>query len=75
VGCADWSRGWILIDSDVDRFICSKASLSDDKGLIKMLANHIDYFKAKPVNIPKITILLDNGYHPDKLQEELEKIY
>lgn len=54
---------------------CSKASLSDDLGLIKMLAKNINYFKAKPVNIPKITILLDNGYHPDKLQRELEKIY
>ena len=40
-----------------------------------MLAKNINYFKAKPVNIPKITILLDNGYHPDKLQRELEKIY
>ena len=40
-----------------------------------MLANNIEYFRAKPVNIPKITILLDNGYHPDKLMEELKKIY
>ena len=36
---------------------CSKASLSDDKGLIEMLVNNIDYFKDKPVNIPKIVIL------------------
>ena len=27
------------------------------------------------MNIPKITILLDNGYHPNKLQQELEKVY
>ena len=40
-----------------------------------MLEKNIDYFKSKPANIPKITILLDNGYHPDKLQKELEKIY
>ena len=40
-----------------------------------MLKNNLSYFKSKPVNIPKITILLDNGYHPDKLQKELEKIY
>ena len=40
-----------------------------------MLANNINYFKSKPVNIPKITILVDHGYHPRKLQEELEKIY
>ena len=49
--------------------------MSDDRGLLEMLEKNIDYFKSKPVNIPKITILLDNGYHPDKLQKELEKIY
>ena len=54
---------------------CTKASVSDDWGLIEMLSNNIDYFKSKPVNIPKITILLDNGYHPQKLEEELKKIY
>lgn len=40
-----------------------------------MLSDNIDYFKSKPVNIPKITILLDNGYHPDTLMKELKKIY
>ncbi len=45
----------------------TKASVSDDRGLIEMLSDNIDYFKSKPVNIPKITILLDNGYHPPKL--------
>ncbi|CDN12394.1 hypothetical protein RintRC_6674 [Richelia intracellularis] len=40
-----------------------------------MLSDNIDYFKSKPVNIPKITILIDNGYHPEKLEEELKKIY
>ena len=49
--------------------------MSDDWGLIEMLSDNINYFKSKPVNIPKITILLDNGYHPEKLQEELKKIY
>ncbi len=37
---------------------CTKASVSDDVGLIEMLSDNIDYFKSKPVNIPKITILL-----------------
>ena len=32
-------------------------------------------FKSKPVNIPKITILLDHGYHPDYLTKELERVY
>jgi len=33
--------------------------------LIELLSHNLDYFRAKPVNIPKITILLDHGYHPD----------
>ncbi|MDJ0744108.1 MAG: transposase [Xenococcaceae cyanobacterium MO_167.B27] len=54
---------------------CTPANVSDDQGLIEMLSDNIDYFKSKPVNIPKITILLDNGYHPEKLSEELKKLY
>lgn len=49
--------------------------MSDDQGLIEMLSNNIDYFQSKPVELPKITILLDNGYHPDKLTQALEAIY
>lgn len=40
-----------------------------------MLEKNIDYFKAKPVNIPKITILIDHSYHPEKITPELKKIY
>ncbi len=36
---------------------------------------HIDYFKSKPVNIPKITILLSHGYQLEYLTQELERIY
>ena len=54
---------------------CTRANLSDDWGLIEMLSHNIDYFRVKPMNIPKITILLDHGYHPDKIIHELEKIY
>ena len=54
---------------------CTPANVSDDVGLIEMLTQNIDYFRQKPMNIPKITIMLDNGYNPDKLQEELEKVY
>lgn len=54
---------------------CTKANVSDERGLIAMLSNNIDYFQAKPVNILKITILLDHGYHLDKIQQELEQIY
>lgn len=40
-----------------------------------MLIQNIDYFKSKPVNIAKVTILLDHGYHPEHLSEELKKVY
>jgi hypothetical protein len=40
-----------------------------------MLSINIDYFKSKPIQLPKITILLDHGYHPDKLTQALEQIY
>ena len=54
---------------------CTKANISDDQGLIEMLRHNIDYFKSKPQDLPKTTILVDNGYHPDKLIEALEAIY
>ena len=55
--------------------LCTPAKVSDDAGLIELLRQNIDYFKSKPVNIPKITILLDHGYHPEMLKAELEKVY
>lgn len=54
---------------------CTPANVSDDDGLVALFEKHIDYFKAKPMNIPKIIILVDNGYHPKSLAEKLEKIY
>jgi hypothetical protein len=54
---------------------CTKANVTDDQGLIEMLLKNIDYFQAKPEELPKITILLDNGYHPETIRIELEKVY
>jgi Transposase DDE domain len=54
---------------------CTKASVSDDQGLIEMFTENIDYFKTKPSDLPKTTILLDNGYHLEKIQKSLEGIY
>jgi hypothetical protein len=54
---------------------CTKANVSDDMGLLEILTQNIDYFQSKPVNLPKITILLDHGYHPEYLREKLEEIY
>ncbi|WP_293074979.1 MULTISPECIES: hypothetical protein [unclassified Moorena] len=58
---------------------CTKASVSDDVGLIEMLSNNIDYFKSKPVNIAKITILQDRRISPRKadtgIRENLSSDY
>ena len=40
-----------------------------------MLSANIDYFKRKPMNIPKITILLDHGYHLNSIIKALQKVY
>jgi transposase len=54
---------------------CTKASVSDDNGLIEMFIHNIDYFKSRPWHLPKVTVLLDNGYHPENLEKELIKVY
>jgi len=54
---------------------CTPANVSDDQGLIEMLCQNIDYFRSKPMNVPKITILVDQGYHLETVQRELEKVY
>ena len=54
---------------------CTKANVSDDQGLVEMLSQNIDYFKSKPADLPKTTILMDNGYHPDKLTQAKTAIY
>ncbi len=54
---------------------CTPANVSDDQGLIEMLSQNLDYFRAKPVNIPKTTILLDHGYHPESLSAALQALY
>lgn len=40
-----------------------------------MLIQNIAYFQSKPADLPKTTILLDHGYHPEHLTEALEKVY
>jgi len=54
---------------------CTKANVSDDQGLVELLSHHMDYFRAKPVNIAYITILLDHGYHPAQLTQALQQVY
>ena len=40
-----------------------------------MLTLNLDYFRSKPVALPKTTILLDHGYHIDALIAALERVY
>ncbi len=54
---------------------CTKANVSDDQGLIEMFEQNMDYFQARPAEMPRLTILMDNGYHPQKITAALEKIY
>lgn len=51
---------------------CTKANVSDDRRLIEMLSDNIDYFKFKPVNIPKITILHRRRISPQKTRGTIE---
>jgi transposase len=75
--CTNGIKRHLAIDSLGFPFFthCTKANVSDDQGLIELLSRNLDYFRAKPVNIPKITILLDHGYHPDKLIAALQQLY
>lgn len=45
------------------------------RGWLKWRTQNIDYFTSIPADLPKTTILLDNGYHPEKLTQALEEIY
>jgi hypothetical protein len=75
--CTNGIKRHLAVDSLGFPFFthCTKASVSDDQGLIEMLSLNIDYFKTKPVELAKTTILLDHGYHPEKLTQALEAIY
>lgn len=52
---------------------CTKASVSDDDGLVAIIKENKEYFLGLPEG-HIITILLDNGYHKDCLEKEIEKI-
>ena len=52
---------------------CTKASVSDDDGLIAIIRENKQYFLNLPVG-HWVTILLDNGYHQEYLEGEIKKI-
>ena len=52
--------------------VCTKASVSDDEGLLAMIKQHKEYFLQSLDH--RVTILLDNGYHKDHLEQQLAQI-
>lgn len=54
---------------------CTPANVSDDAALIALLLTKLDYFKSKPMNVPMITVLLDNGYNPERIKTALKQVY
>ena len=52
---------------------CTKASVSDDDGLLAMIRENKQYFLDLPAG-HIITILLDNGYHKEHLETEIKEI-
>jgi hypothetical protein len=53
----------------------TKVNVSDNQGLIELISKYLSFFKNKPVNIKKITFLVDNGYSVKILMTELIKVY
>jgi transposase len=52
---------------------CTKASVSDDEGLLAMIRANQPYFLAFPVG-QVVTVLLDNGYHKEHLEQQLKQL-
>lgn len=52
---------------------CTRASVSDDDGLLAIIREHKQYFLDLPAG-HTITMLLDNGYHKEHLEQEIRKI-
>lgn len=75
--CTNGIKRHLLVDTLGFPFFthCTPANVSDDQALIEMFTQNMDFFRNKPVNIPKITVMIDNGYHPSKLIQSLEQVY
>ena len=52
---------------------CTAANISDDEGMLEIMRANKEYFLSLPEG-HIITILLDNGYHKEFLEHEIEKI-
>lgn len=52
---------------------CTPANISDDDGLLAIIEQNQEYFLQLPPE-HRVTILLDNGYHKDYLEQQLKRI-
>ena len=52
---------------------CPKASLSDDDGLLEIIRENLRYFLDLPAAFV-VTILPDNGYHKEYLEQQIAQI-
>ena len=73
--CTNGIKRHLLVDVlDNPYFVhCTAANVSDDEGLLEIIKENKEYFLNLPPN-HRLTILLDNGYHKEYLEAELEKI-
>ncbi len=55
------------------RVKCTAANISDDEGFLEIIKENKECFLSLPAG-HKITMLLDNGYHKEYLETEIEKI-
>ncbi len=73
--CTNGIKRHLLVDVFGNPYFvhCTPANVSDDQGLIDIIKANKEYF----LNLPPehtLTILLDNGYHKEYLEQEIEKI-
>ena len=75
--CTNGIKGHLAVDTQGFPYFtyCTPANVSDDVSLIELLSHNLDYFRALAGQIPKITILQDNRYHPDIITAALQKVY
>jgi transposase len=71
--CTNGIKRHLLVDTLGNPYfiLCSKASLSDNHGLLEIIREHKQFFLELP---QEVTILLDNGYQKRYLEEEIEKM-
>jgi hypothetical protein len=73
--CTNGIKRHLLVDVLGNAYFvhCTRANVSDDDGLIEIIKQKKEYF----IKMPEghiVTILLDNGYHKEHLEEEIRKI-